>query len=487
MFLKKSTDNLLYKCVLFYENFPLRFKSQRRHRTLLGLIFTFIILLFFLLFLIISLIQLFGRKNLNIIESKDINPDISLTLDDIPFYFAVFNPYDQIDSSIIKASMLYITYNIENKYYNTEIINLKQCTLNNSLSKDIENDYPILSEISYLCPEKNSLNYNLKGKILENSYSSFYFMIEKCNSSISPNCKSESEINSVLSDSNVLFLYPEAFVDHYNQNNPLRKKLRFKILTINLSLNKVYTLLLSSIKYASDNGIFTQSFNNYSYFYAEEIQLELHDQSDYVFALTFSVGQIQYEYIRSYDKFPTILSNLFSLISTLNIIFNIILSYFLRRMLLIDTINEIFFNKEKMNEGLFKLMKNSEKKKKISNDEIQLEDINFEIKKKKDDSEIHNNPTNDNNEENKEIINKTIKNKKNENENEMINDLKYEKSLFDINYIKLKFYQFFLVPFCFRKNKNKIIIDICKKHIYEEISIEKIFMINNSMNKLNDN
>ena len=78
------------------------------------------------------------------------------------------------------------------------------------------------------------------------------------------------------------------------------------------------------------------------------------------------------------------------------------------------------------------------------------------------------------------------KNKKNENENEMIKDLKYEKSLFDINYIKLKFYQFFLIPFCFRKNKNKIIIDICKKHIYEEISIEKIFMINNSMNKLND-
>ena len=46
-------------------------------------------------------------------------------------------------------------------------------------------------------------------------------------------------------------------------------------------------------------------------------------------------------------------------------------------MLLIDTINEIFFNKEKMNEGLFKLMKNSEKKKKISNDKIQLKDINF--------------------------------------------------------------------------------------------------------------
>ena len=58
MFLKKTTDNLLYKCVLFYENFPLRFKSQRRHRTLLGLIFTFIILLFFLLFLIISFIHL---------------------------------------------------------------------------------------------------------------------------------------------------------------------------------------------------------------------------------------------------------------------------------------------------------------------------------------------------------------------------------------------------------------------------------------------
>ena len=44
MFLKKTTDNLLYKCVLFYENFPLRFKSQRRHRTFIGLIFTFIII-----------------------------------------------------------------------------------------------------------------------------------------------------------------------------------------------------------------------------------------------------------------------------------------------------------------------------------------------------------------------------------------------------------------------------------------------------------
>lgn len=484
MFLKTKTDNLLYKFVLFYQDFPLRFKSQRRHRTLIGLIFTFIIILLFLLFLILSLIQLFGRKNLNIIESKDIKPDISLTLDDIPFYFAVFNSYDQIiDSSIINVSMLYLTYDIENEYFNTEIINLKQCTLNNSLSKDIENDYPILNAISYLCPQKTSLNYNLKGKILENSYASFYLIIEKCNSSISANCKSESEINSVLSNANFLLLYPEAFVDHYNQNNPLRKKLRFKMLTINLSLHKIYTLLLSSIKYASDNGIFTQSFNNYSYFYTEEIQFELYDDSDYVFALTFSVGQIQYEYIRSYDKFTTILSNLFSLISTLNILFNVILSYFLRRMLLIDTINEIFFNKEKTNEGLFKLMKNSEKKKKISNDEIQLEDINFELKKKKNDLEISNHPTNDNNEENKEIIKKKMKNKNNENENEMIND----KSLFNINYIKLKFYQFFLTPICFQKNKNKKIIDICKKHLYEEISIEKIFMINNSMNKLNDN
>ena len=487
MFLKSKEDFFMYQIDIFTQLFPLRFKSKRKFRSVLGLLFTIFMIFLGISIFLNSFIELLKRKNFSVIETKTFKSDIEIKLDKIPFYFIISNSNAPIfDNSIINPYMVYLSYDISNNKFQFVPILLEKCIINENISNDIEIDLSVMKNLNAFCPQNNLSEYLLSGKLLHKSYSSLFFIIEKCKF---PNkCKSDTEIESQLLNSNIVFIYPETYINHFNRENNLEKKLRFKIFSLTLSQIKKYIFTYSLITYFSDDGIFFNNIKNKTSYMSEDIQFDLSDDSSILFSLEIGAGGIEYKFQRQYTKFPTILSNIFSAISTLNILFQFILSYFSRRMIIIDMINEIFFNDNKIHTKKIKLTNNTENKNEEEN--IELKDIEITFKKQKKKQPNGNNKSNDNEDNIKnKIVNKEEKNNNsNINENSNINNidnflLKINNFL-DIKKIYLKIYQFFLVPRCYNKNKNKIVIDICRKDIYEKISLEYIYKNNYSKFKI---
>ena len=73
MFLKSKEDFFMYQIDIFTQLFPLRFKSKRKFRSVLGLLFTIILIFLGISIFLFSFIDLVKRKNFSVIEKKHLN------------------------------------------------------------------------------------------------------------------------------------------------------------------------------------------------------------------------------------------------------------------------------------------------------------------------------------------------------------------------------------------------------------------------------
>jgi len=465
-----SSYESLYFLDIYAFGFNLIFKNKAKFHTFLGGISGFFSIIFFLIIILVYFINLFKRKDFDIISTIEKNYNAPIYLNTkIMFAFV-----DSEGNDIINDRKL-LTINLNYFSFNQPILNIPLEICNSS-------SLNFLNKLNYLyCADLNNLT--LMEKEYENDYSFIYFDIEKCND----DCYDDLEMEEKLEKS-VFYLYvPEYEINHFNFSYPIKQINSLHSLNFNSKFHKIYEYKYSVINYLTDNGFLFTKIENYIINYIDQYNFDITDITDSptIGIIRFISNGKNQKYNRRYSKIQDIIANIGALIKIIKIIIKLITCFFTRKIYLQELVNSIMFKnnlKKKHNRNAEKKFSKTYlnlNKEYINPSEIQLKEIedkhSLKLLNKKKGKTVILNSKSCNVKKTENILNNIQVTPLTETKYKLGN--LYQKIIQDNRFsnIKLKWYNYFTPNFLIKKNKNIIILEKCKEEIYKNISIEKIY------------
>ena len=267
----------LYKTLKFQDYFYLifthEFKGEKKQHSYFSVFISFFINIICFIILIFNLLRLFLRKEPTISYTKiDLSKAINITLNSEQLLFSIFvrdkNHIPLNDPTIITVNP---TYNILHRSENGKIISsnnvldIVNCTNYKNIYKKINQEENFNGNdiaLHYCFNFKNDIV--IGGRYSDDFYASLAIYISKCQNSSDSNitCNSPEIINEKVQDAWLQIFYSTYSINSENFSNPISTDLTSVYFKLDNRLNKHIYTYYSSIDFTSnENFIFDQFIN----------------------------------------------------------------------------------------------------------------------------------------------------------------------------------------------------------------------------------
>ena len=460
---------------LYSISFPLRYKKEKEFKTNFGSIFGILSFILFFIIFILFYRSIITYSNFTLVESTLMDSNDEYDLKDVPIIIGLIGKngdFLEYDPKLYSFSLLYV-HEYHNatltKYHNIEIIPLNLCDNDTNYNKYKNYFKENIYSNKQLCASYNK-TLVIKGKYGDNNYSYLNFEMNICNENIN-DCYSKEDIYNKLYGSSIVFGYLENIIDNYDYHKPIKLKRRAHFFPINPFLSKNYQISFSKVTYISDDGIIFQNntiftFYEYSnlYFDFETNTMNNTNKTNQLFTLSLLSTENSIIYKRYYFKFKDILADLSTWIKLLYQIFEIILTFFIKKMQILDIINTVYFNSTKHQSLKYKHKMNSTHNEKKYSSSKSF--ILFSNNRKKLSINSINNSS--------KKIEVYKKNKSTIINNNHINNYWYQFWHQKFNSFSIKTKEYFIPIWMIKKNTNLYFMRKLIEEIYLNISIETI-------------
>ena len=447
---------------IYSSEYKLRFKGEKEYNSLFGKIIGGISIFIFISLFVNFSIELFPRRNFDILYSSSINNDFIINLTNVPFFFSFvdnnsnFLPFND---NIFNISIQYkkeIHYNLTQPEYHSFSFNLETCDKSFIPSEYLDDFNEIPNEYfsNFKCFPRN-LELLLQGRMGINS-SSILIIISKCNET----SICEKIDYSSMKSASLIMSYLSYSLDHYSYDKPIKRNSRAEFFPISFNnIRKSFTYYFQGGKYESNNGLLFNFIHNYEFFELQQrtLDFEIYENNNYNILTTieFCTSEKYNIYNRNYKTIQYYLGLFQGCCQAIYSIINIVTNYILTKMSSRDIVNEIFFHNLK-NEKKSKFQNIPKLQKNIMNQKSSFSD-------------------------NKRIL------KKNLSSLEQINERNKKNSIFTYDILNTSLYQYYFksikfnfcdyfIPFIlYKQNKEIQIFLSLKKNIDKKISIEELY------------
>ena len=319
----KNMSNNYYSFLYFFDliwvNPQLLIFNNRRYKTVLSSIASILIIIFSIIFAIISLKEYLKYENPIIVYSKDNDAKTNriLNIKDTVFIFQLVKTRN---TEIINDSIAYFTadYSImyENGTYFNTILDIEKCefgkNLNLKYKSFYDNKFKYGREIKdFYCIGSKHENISLfYSPIIGYSYINLYAVYKNNTEYIPEKIQSLIVTECDLIDNSISQNFEYHFTTAYNSHEYTKINYNFQY-----------------IKYESDNGLFYKdsnilegsSFSDITFFTTIDDNYILNKNNNSQMAiLTFSINKSNYDnYKRSYPIFQSLLADVMSVVSLL--------------------------------------------------------------------------------------------------------------------------------------------------------------------------
>ena len=367
---KKSILHFLNYFDFYGINFPFRYRKKPRFATKLGVLLSFITVIFSLIVSMIYIIQLIDRNYFELYSFQE-NKNLKIDFSDVPLMIGLLNTFGDsvtIDSNYIEILLDNNNHIVTNDGERTiervsTLIELESCTnyinsLNSSFKNEIINNIEGLKIDDFLCVKQGqNLSFSgLYGDII-NGFNILEIHLNRCNTSkINNNCKTNEEINNYLENLYFCLIYLEKGINHNNYKNPVYNKFKVELIGIFPQIIKRIYYYIRAGYYKSDNGILFSKINNnffYEYNYKNIDQVGQEDDTFYnnLSILEFAFSSLDYIiiYKRIYRKVTDICAVIGGWIDFLFLLCQFITKYFSHKTLIVDITNHLICKRCKIN------------------------------------------------------------------------------------------------------------------------------------------
>ena len=451
--------------------------NNKRYKSYLSCIMSIIIILFSISFAIYSLCEYLKYENPIMIYTKD-NDDHtkrSIELKDLILMFQLIDSIDTLDFNTIDKSIAYFEGYYGIVYNNGTIIDSSIQVENCEFGKNLDLKYKVFDNIQNTYGRKIEEFYCINTK--DKNYSLFYqpnfgfsfiilYIKMKNNSLYTP-----EQINSIIISENNI-------IDHYNKSDPIRESYVYHYTeSFNSLLYSKINYNFQYIKYESDDGIIfknTKSLNGITFSNIDFVRTKSINKEEYfknenislIGAIEFNFNKSNFDrYKRSYQKLPSLLAEIMSVISLLLAIGKQISLLLCEKNMSYDIIDNLLNKNE--NKKYILRHPNFRIKNIIFND---LKKESFISEKEKIKNELSEKKNNNDKKEKKNNYNELNKSKDFNVSKDLINNIIEAKSK-----IKNKINYFHIIKsfFCFKDNRTKL-INLYHEIIFEDFSVEKM-------------
>jgi len=267
----------LYKTLKFQDYFYLifthEFKGEKKQHSYFSVFISFFINIICFIILIFNLLRLFLRKEPTISYTKiDLSKAINITLNSEQLLFSIFvrdkNHIPLNDPTIITVNP---TYNILHRSENGKIISsnnvldIVNCTNYKNIYKKINQEENFNGNdiaLHYCFNFKNDIV--IGGRYSDDFYASLAIYISKCQNSSDSNitCNSPEIINEKVQDAWLQIFYSTYSINSENFSNPISTDLTSVYFKLDNRLNKHIYTYYSSIDFTSNENFIFDKFIN---------------------------------------------------------------------------------------------------------------------------------------------------------------------------------------------------------------------------------
>ena len=342
----------------FYITFIHEFKGEKKKHSYISVFLSLIVNIICLTLLIINIIDLFKRKEPAISYSKiDLLKGVNITLNSKDLLFSVFlrdkNHFPLNNPSLITITAVYkiLQKNKENgnlnaKEYNLDIVN---CTnyYNKYQKLKIDKQFKENDINLHYCFNHSENNIIIGGRYSDDFYGTLSINISKCENKSNSNiiCESEDKINEKIQGSWLQIFYSTNSINSENFSYPVNTELTSYYLKLDSSINKQIYTYFNSLDFSSnDNLIFDKFFKKKTIIKLDETKNDIIYHNDNKFLSTIYIcSSMNKEKIqRRYIKIQEVGANISGLLYVQCFIVYIFLYFPQLKLMDIEIINVIF-------------------------------------------------------------------------------------------------------------------------------------------------
>ena len=385
-----NIQSKLEKINFYGIDFQMRYKKKIIFTSCIGIIFSCITIIFLIFLIIKYCIELFHYSNFSVIPNqKDLDRNSSINFTNNPIMLGLSDNKGfpiEINKKLFNIIMIkqtvfplindndtFIGLNRNDNYIEFDFCNNSKLyyDMNYFTGFDLEN---------YLCP-KNNQNIFIKGRYgdVRKGFDIIIIYLEKCFNSSEKNyiCESEETINETIKDKYLSVYFMKDIPDHYNVNNPIKKKLRTDYFPISLYLKKLYLYNFLITDYYTDNGLIFSNQKKFTFGQINNIYMDSigFEAANGQLQVIFTCIEHQEEFHRKYNTIINTFSNLGGMILFLFQFFQYIICYLTKKYFIADLTNNIVNIKNYVNDNSNKeinrnFISNTSKKEFSSNNKI---------------------------------------------------------------------------------------------------------------------
>ncbi len=464
----------LYRNLDLYSiSFPLRYKKEKEFKTNFGSIFGIISFILFFVIFILFFRSIIIHSNFTLVESTLVDSNEEYDLKDIPLIIGILGKngeFLEYDPKLFSFSLIYVKtfYNstLNSNYYDFEIIPLNSCDNDTNYNKYKNYFKDNIYNNKQFCVSYNK-TFIIKGKYGDHNFSYLNFEMNICNENIN-DCYSKQDIYNKLYGSSIVFGYLENNIDNYDYHKPIKLKRKAQFFPINPYFSKNYQISFTKVSYISDDGLIFHNNTVFNFYEYSNLNFDFDNLNEkyQLFSLTLISTENSIIYKRKYLKFKDILADLSIWIKILFEIFQIILTFFIKKVQIIDIINTVYFNLKKHQPTKYKYKINST----INNNDKKYTSSKSFILSSNNKKKLSINSIN-NLSKKIEVFNK---NKSMIINNNHINNYWYQFCHLKFNSFSIKKKEYFIPVWMIKQNTNLYFMRKLIEEIYLNISIETI-------------
>jgi len=343
---------------IYHKHFILRTFGKERYNTKTGSILGMLTIIAIIIFSGIFLMDLFMRKNVQVLFNKNTIqiPEIDLTNVPLMFFVGDRSGKKIPSEGIYNIQVKLLNYQLDEKKINRQFssidIDFELCN-SQKHSTAFGDKIIYLQTTGFYCILPGKQNKILHGNIgdFQNGFRMLRFYVNRCNPE-TEKCKEDKEINFYLSDFIFQLNLFSNSIDHYNYESPNLFKEDTGVLTMSYALQKSYYYNLGQVYYETDYGLIFEdkTTKNFFVFDSQTFDLNLPGSTYNTSILTkYAIGFVTMKcsenisfYYRSYGKAQTVLANIGGMVKAVMIICKLIFDFFTRKMIMFELSNNFF-------------------------------------------------------------------------------------------------------------------------------------------------
>ena len=333
----KKFDFLSHKATLTFNE-----KGEIGYRTFIGGVISIFSILSSLCFCLYFLYRMFGRKDLSVVHSTQLNPFVNLTYSHkLPFLLRLTDtnsiPYNEDEKLYyVSASVWYGGSNdttlsgVATQY--SVSLNVSKCDINKHFTDEYKEYFKNFTDLnSYYCLEpRNSSQtiYGLYGNIYPFSYYSFTARYCKNSTENNNSCYSLEKIEDTIEYTFLDIIFIDYVLNSFKNNNENELFIRRERYELSSKLFKRIWIYFENIKYIVDKGYIFENQKNidFHHFYYQKSDYNI-IKHDFFCTLTILNNSQSSVYKKYYSKIQDYLATIGGLLKAISLISSVLNYY----------------------------------------------------------------------------------------------------------------------------------------------------------------